>query len=86
MRITNLSSIYFINQCRLGEPTLSIGLDTYIFFNQACMCVVYYRSSLDDAIFASAAGFSGPTALPPEKIKVRKNFPETWLWQMLDAG
>lgn len=51
------------------------------------MCVVYYRASLDnEAIFASAAGFSGPAALPPEKIKVRKNFPETWLWQMLDAG
>lgn len=50
------------------------------------MCVVYYRASVDEAIFASAAGASGPASLPPEKVKVRKNFPETWLWQTLDAG
>ncbi|KAL0108702.1 hypothetical protein PUN28_014092 [Cardiocondyla obscurior] len=50
--------------------------------------ILYYRSSiLDEAMYASAAGFSGPTAaLPPEKVKVRKSFPETWLWQTLDAG
>jgi len=36
---------------------------------------------------AAGGGFSSPAvALPPEKIKVRKNFPETWLWQTLDAG
>jgi len=51
------------------------------------MCVVYYRSSIEDVMYAPAAGFSSPAvALPPEKIKVRKNFPETWLWQTLDAG
>lgn len=51
------------------------------------MCVVYYRSSIEDVMYASAGGFSGPAAaLPPEKVKVRKNFPETWLWQTLDAG
>ncbi|XP_020282986.1 CD109 antigen-like isoform X2 [Pseudomyrmex gracilis] len=48
--------------------------------------ILYYRSSLDETIFASAAGFAGPAELPPEKVKVRKNFPETWLWQTLDAG
>ncbi|CAL1684749.1 unnamed protein product [Lasius platythorax] len=47
---------------------------------------LYYRANLDEALYASAAGFSGPAALPPEKVKVRKNFPETWLWQTLDAG
>ncbi|XP_029178171.1 CD109 antigen-like isoform X4 [Nylanderia fulva] len=47
---------------------------------------IYYRANLDEALYASAAGFSGPAALPPEKVKVRKNFPETWLWQTLDAG
>ncbi|XP_011158223.1 CD109 antigen isoform X2 [Solenopsis invicta] len=52
--------------------------------------VLYYRSSLEDEMFASA-GISGfadlaTAALPPEKVKVRKNFPETWLWQTLDAG
>ncbi|XP_011255612.1 CD109 antigen isoform X2 [Camponotus floridanus] len=48
--------------------------------------MLYYRANLDEALYASAAGFSGPAALPPEKVKVRKNFPETWLWQTLDAG
>ncbi|XP_077268198.1 thioester-containing protein 1 allele S3 isoform X2 [Temnothorax americanus] len=53
--------------------------------------ILYYRSSIqDDVMYASAAGMpglSGPAAvLPPEKVKVRKNFPETWLWQTLDAG
>ncbi|XP_067205128.1 thioester-containing protein 1 allele R1-like isoform X2 [Linepithema humile] len=48
--------------------------------------ILYYRASLDGVMFASAAGVSGPAELPPEKMKVRKNFPETWLWQMLDAG
>ncbi|XP_072743357.1 thioester-containing protein 1 allele R1 isoform X2 [Anoplolepis gracilipes] len=48
--------------------------------------VLYYRANFDEAFYASAAGFSGPAALPPEKVKVRKNFPETWLWQTLDAG
>ncbi|XP_012527299.1 CD109 antigen isoform X2 [Monomorium pharaonis] len=51
--------------------------------------ILYYRSSLEDVMYASAAGgFSGPAtaALPPEKVKVRKNFPETWLWETLDAG
>ncbi|KYN22068.1 hypothetical protein ALC57_05544 [Trachymyrmex cornetzi] len=65
---------------------ISVRLD-YIFFNQAYMCVVYYRNSIEDVMFASAGGFSGPAAaLPPEKVKVRKNFPETWLWQTLEAG
>jgi len=50
------------------------------------MCVVYYRASLDEAIFASAVETSDTAALPPEKVKVRKNFPETWLWETLDAG
>ncbi|XP_018316792.1 CD109 antigen isoform X2 [Mycetomoellerius zeteki] len=49
--------------------------------------ILYYRSSIEDVMFASAGGFSGPAAaLPPEKVKVRKNFPETWLWQTLEAG
>ncbi|XP_011863302.1 PREDICTED: CD109 antigen-like isoform X2 [Vollenhovia emeryi] len=51
--------------------------------------ILYYRSSIEDVMFASAAAFPGPElggALPPEKVKVRKNFPETWLWQTLDAG
>ncbi|XP_011051552.1 PREDICTED: CD109 antigen-like isoform X2 [Acromyrmex echinatior] len=49
--------------------------------------VLYYRNSIEDVMFASAGGFSGPAAaLPPEKVKVRKNFPETWLWQTLEAG
>ncbi|XP_071560506.1 thioester-containing protein 1 allele S3 isoform X2 [Temnothorax nylanderi] len=52
--------------------------------------ILYYRSSIEDVMYASAAGMSGlsgpAAALPPEKVKVRKNFPETWLWQTLDAG
>ncbi|XP_011643182.1 CD109 antigen-like [Pogonomyrmex barbatus] len=49
--------------------------------------ILYYRSSFEDVMYASPAAFSGQAAaLPPEKIKVRKNFPETWLWQTLDAG
>ncbi|KYN03797.1 hypothetical protein ALC62_05309 [Cyphomyrmex costatus] len=49
--------------------------------------ILYYRNSFEDVMFASAAGFAGPAAaLPPEKVKVRKNFPETWLWQTLEAG
>jgi CD109 antigen len=50
--------------------------------------ILYYRSSFEDVMYASAGGFGGSAAaaLPPEKVKVRKNFPETWLWQTLDAG
>ncbi|XP_076663404.1 CD109 antigen isoform X3 [Andrena cerasifolii] len=49
---------------------------------------LYYRSDLEVALPAAAGGSIalGSIALPSEKMKVRKNFPETWLWQILDAG
>ncbi|XP_076646328.1 thioester-containing protein 1 allele R1 isoform X2 [Halictus rubicundus] len=46
--------------------------------------ILYYRSGVD-IHFPAAVG--GSIALKSsEKMKVRKNFPETWLWQMLDVG
>ncbi|XP_051162280.1 CD109 antigen isoform X2 [Leptopilina boulardi] len=55
--------------------------------------IAFYRSRLEEDFipvnaFAMAAGAApSPNAMiPPEKIKLRKNFPETWLWQALDAG
>ncbi|KAG7209379.1 hypothetical protein KM043_015478 [Ampulex compressa] len=49
--------------------------------------ILYYRAGFDGAMFASAAEGSGlATALPSKAVKIRKNFPETWLWQTLDAG
>ncbi|XP_015601908.1 CD109 antigen isoform X2 [Cephus cinctus] len=48
--------------------------------------ILYYRSNLDAVMMVSAAASSSTTTFPSEKIKVRKNFTETWLWQMLDAG
>ncbi|KAK0179673.1 hypothetical protein PV327_005405 [Microctonus hyperodae] len=49
--------------------------------------ILYYRTSfMEEAMFASAAGGFPTAAFPSEKLKVRKNFPETWLWQELDAG
>ncbi|KAJ9578052.1 hypothetical protein L9F63_025088, partial [Diploptera punctata] len=37
-------------------------------------------------VFA-AGGIGGPVTMSsPEPIRVRRNFPETWLWQMLEAG
>ncbi|XP_076755633.1 thioester-containing protein 1 allele R1 isoform X2 [Xylocopa sonorina] len=47
--------------------------------------ILYYRSGVAFAIPSAAESFS-PIALSPEKTKIRKNFPETWLWQTLDAG
>ncbi|XP_050479205.1 thioester-containing protein 1 allele R1-like isoform X2 [Bombus huntii] len=47
--------------------------------------ILYYRSGVEFA-FPTAAGSFSSIALPSEKTKVRKNFPETWLWQTLDAG
>ena len=51
------------------------------------MCIAFYRSNLD-ADFPPTAmeAKAGPNMSPSEKVKVRKNFPETWLWQALDAG
>ncbi|XP_017876968.1 CD109 antigen-like isoform X2 [Ceratina calcarata] len=53
--------------------------------------ILYYRSDVEFAMpvaesFGASfgAGFSG--SVPAAKTKVRKNFPETWLWHMLDAG
>ncbi|XP_023288117.1 CD109 antigen isoform X2 [Orussus abietinus] len=51
--------------------------------------IIYYRSNIDSVAYASAAASSVSTAFPSERhenVKVRKNFPETWLWQTLDAG
>lgn len=57
----------------------------YLSVNKAYVCIVYYRSAVAFA-FPSAAGSFSSIALPSKKTKVRKNFPETWLWQTLDAG
>ncbi|XP_012262615.2 CD109 antigen-like isoform X2 [Athalia rosae] len=51
--------------------------------------MIYYRSEMDAVMFEMAVpSVSLPSlaTVQPEKPKVRKNFPETWLWQMLDAG
>jgi len=54
---------------------------------------VYYRSNfagLDDARFAAAvpklAVSEGSVGFTESAIRVRRNFPETWLWQMLESG
>lgn len=86
--ITFVFNFYFVNQRRLSSAILGIKLDNLGFFNEACICVVYYRASVDDIPMNAFAGgvAAGPAPLPLEKVKVRKNFPETWLWQTLDAG
>ncbi|XP_044019727.1 CD109 antigen-like isoform X2 [Aphidius gifuensis] len=48
--------------------------------------ILYYRSSLDGAMFSSEAASPEASTYSNEKLKVRKNFPETWLWQSLDSG
>ncbi|XP_034936868.1 CD109 antigen-like isoform X2 [Chelonus insularis] len=52
--------------------------------------ILYYRSSfMEDTMLPlapSASSFGSAGGSPLEKPKVRKNFPETWLWQTLDAG
>ncbi|XP_017758263.1 PREDICTED: CD109 antigen-like isoform X2 [Eufriesea mexicana] len=48
--------------------------------------ILYYRSGLAHSLSAPAAGSFSSIALPSKKTKIRKNFPETWLWQTLDAG
>ncbi|XP_063245195.1 CD109 antigen-like isoform X2 [Bacillus rossius redtenbacheri] len=49
--------------------------------------LIYYRSNfgMDLAMEEAAVGFD---ASPSEEtgVKVRRNFPETWLWDLLDAG
>ncbi|XP_078044261.1 thioester-containing protein 1 allele R1 isoform X3 [Augochlora pura] len=53
--------------------------------------ILYYRSGI---ALSYPAAFEGSVAFKSdsiafkssEKMKVRKNFPETWLWQMLDIG
>ncbi|XP_076245134.1 thioester-containing protein 1 allele R1 isoform X2 [Calliopsis andreniformis] len=47
--------------------------------------ILYYRAGIEMPLGAAADGLSS-IVLSSEKMKVRKNFPETWLWQMLDAG
>ncbi|OAD56424.1 hypothetical protein WN48_03428, partial [Eufriesea mexicana] len=59
---------------------------TYLLLNKAYVCIVYYRSGLAHSLSAPAAGSFSSIALPSKKTKIRKNFPETWLWQTLDAG
>ncbi|XP_076182302.1 CD109 antigen isoform X2 [Ptiloglossa arizonensis] len=65
-----------------GESGAIIITNGYVHENVA---ILYYRSGLEVA-FPTAAGGSSSIVLPSEKMKVRKNFPETWLWQTLDAG
>ncbi|XP_046746805.1 CD109 antigen-like isoform X2 [Diprion similis] len=48
--------------------------------------LIYLRANFDGVMYESAAASPDPTTVQPGKLKVRKNFPETWLWQMLDAG
>lgn len=44
---------------------------------------------MDDAMIESAESAPHSTDVVDSSatgVRVRKNFPETWLWQMLDAG
>jgi hypothetical protein len=52
--------------------------------------IVYYRN-LDDGILAQADSIDGSIshsemAGSAQTPRLRKHFPETWLWELLDAG
>lgn len=54
------------------------------------MCIVYYRASmaamdLNVPALPTSLHFNQAT-FSTKKVTVRKNFPETWLWEMIDAG
>ena len=50
------------------------------------MHIVYYRTSLDGMMIPVPAMASQSTFAPPGEMKVRKNFPETWIWEAVDTG
>lgn len=56
------------------------------------MCIVYYRASMGgfmedfNAPALSASPYFDQATFSTKKVTVRKNFPETWLWEMIDAG
>jgi hypothetical protein len=64
---------------------------------QIVFLIVYYRSNVfaeeavigrfgDVAVPKLQGGFASATGSTEPAIRVRRHFPETWLWQMLETG
>lgn len=54
-------------------------------------CTVYFRSNvMDDTDMSDnmepVQSMAEETARTSSSIKVRKNFPETWLWESIESG
>lgn len=56
------------------------------FSNNEHSVLVYYRSSSFEMYAEDSLGIDSVQDTLGGEVKIRRNFPETWLWHMLDAG